>query len=87
MIAIFSGHVPLGRKIKTTSHFFLYKTPLGSLAFFTHPHPTCACTRTNSEAHTTLTEALNTPQLRLSRLFNVSLNGSQYYTFFWKRES
>lgn len=31
---------------------------------------TCVCTRTNWEAHTTLTEALNTPLLRPSLLIN-----------------
>jgi hypothetical protein len=72
------------------------KTPRSALIFVDISlHSTCVCTRTNWEAHTTLTEALNTPLLPLSLLINFlsnanlvqTLNGSQHYPFIWQRES
>jgi hypothetical protein len=44
--------------------------PRLSLLFIAHL-PTGACTRTNSQAHTTLTEAASTPLLHLSHLIDL----------------
>jgi len=71
------------RKIFTILTFFSptassLRIKTGSLPspFIAHLHPTGACTQTNSQAHTTLIEALNTPLPLLSHPIDLPSNAN-----------